>query len=115
MTTTKTELTFEQQQEINEYLERFRANPSSANKERYNLFAYIDSLLDASIVEARQTDEYGNPMIQLNMYEAKAVAECLEKLVDYRERNLFDTGDWFLDVPRKVNMWLKALSKRQQS
>lgn len=41
------ELTFEQQKEITRILEGYRANPSNSNKFRYELFAYIDSILES--------------------------------------------------------------------
>lgn len=57
--------------------------------------------------EARQTDEYGNPMIQLNMYEAENVCHLIKNSDPQR----FDTGDWFRDVPFKIDQRLKSLEK----
>lgn len=55
MTTTPTgklELTFEQQEEISELLEGYKNNPSNSNKFRYNLFAYIDEVMQQAIIKA---------------------------------------------------------------
>lgn len=56
--------------------------------------------------EAGEADEYGNPMIQLNIYEAEHVSHLIKNSDPQR----FDTGDWFKDVPFKIEKKLKELA-----
>lgn len=65
----------------------------------------LKTLLRRVEVEARQTDEYGNPIIQLNMYEAEAVAHLIKNSDPAR----FDTGGWFHDIPFKIEKRLAEL------
>lgn len=67
----------------------------------------IEQYCHKQVIEARKTDEYGNPMIQLNMYEAEAVSHLIKNSDPQR----FDTGDWFRDVPFKIEARLAELRK----
>jgi len=54
MTKTNDELTFEQQQEITVILEAYRANPSNSNKYRFELFEYVNKLMESSLLQDRK-------------------------------------------------------------
>lgn len=43
------ELTFEEQQHIDFLIEEMRRRPSNANKVRYELFAYIDEIIEGRL------------------------------------------------------------------
>jgi len=60
-------------------------------------------------VEARKTDEYGNPVVVLNLYEAQSVADLIKKV-----GNSYNTGDWFMDVPMKVTAALTPKTTEPQ-
>jgi hypothetical protein len=40
-------MTYQEQKEVDRILEDFRNNPSNSNKYRYELYAYIDELIEA--------------------------------------------------------------------
>lgn len=81
--------------------------PSDFNDYEEAWKAKLSSLLQ----RARQFDEFGNPIVVLNMYEAKAVAKCLKSLVPLQ---VYDTGDWFRDVPFKIEQRIKALNEPKE-
>lgn len=62
----------------------------------------IQSILDEQTRLAREYDEHGNPMFRLNRYEAEAVCHLIKNVDPQR----FNTGDWFSDVPFKIEKWL---------
>lgn len=104
--------------DIDEMLENlgeshFEYHPVGTTGEWRRFKEDLKAQLEQLLIEAREQDEYGNPMIQLNMYEAKAVANCLETLrANKLQGSYYDTGDWFLDVPRKVKAWLITLNNK---
>lgn len=58
-------------------------------------------------------DEYGNKYICLSTYEATAIKVLLERL--HRDKSThFDTGDWFRDLPLKINRWLEGDSNAEE-
>lgn len=70
----------------------------------------INQLIAQKQSEARQTDEYGNPIFFLNRYEAEAVMKLIKRL--QLSGGDFNTGDWFTDVPYKIDKWLEALKSK---
>lgn len=60
--------------------------------------------------KARQEDEFGNPIFFLNRYEAEAVCKLIKRL--HLSGGDFNTGDWFSDVPYKIDKWLEGLDAR---
>lgn len=75
------------------------------------------SKIQRMIVEARQADEYGNPMIQLNMYEAQHIMVLLEELKNNPEvyaqvKTVNSHGDWFHDVPYKIKKRFAELERK---
>jgi len=72
----------------------------------------LNALIAQAKREAREKDPYGNPIIWLSRYEAERVSECLKKLRANKVQG-YDTGDWFLDVPHKIDKWLATLTAEE--
>lgn len=53
-------------------------------------------------------DEHGNNYLCLNTYEVKAVRDLMVKLQN-EHGHKYDTGDWWLDVPAKIDRYLKEI------
>lgn len=51
-------------------------------------------------------DQYGNPYICLNFYEAQRVSELIGKLDAADQNRYYDTGDWWIDLPAKIIKWM---------
>lgn len=58
------EMTFEQQKEVTTILENYRRNPSNSNKFRFELFAYIDALIQQ--VSDQRVREFAARLKQYN-------------------------------------------------
>lgn len=48
-------------------------------------------------------DQFGNDYICLNWYEANAVRDLIETLQP--KTHMYDTGDWWRDLPKKIHEW----------
>jgi hypothetical protein len=53
-------------------------------------------------------DSAGNEYVCLNEYEAKAIRNLIKTLQNLKIEGVqFDTGDWYHDIPYKIDKWLK--------